>query len=93
LVNSIERIDLYLDKETQDRHLDICFRLPLIGDGIEYVDAKDKTKGYDLVEGDKTGKVVLSKSLVDEKNKNKRLLGRQTQNLKKKQSISNELST
>jgi DNA invertase Pin-like site-specific DNA recombinase len=80
----IERIDVYLDKETQDHHLDICFRLPLVGDGIEYVDAKDKTKGYDLVDGDTIGKVVLYKSLVDEKNKNKRLLGRQTQNLKKK---------
>ena len=44
---------------------------------------KDKIKGYDLVEEDSSGKVVLSKSLVDEKNKKERLLGKKTQNTKK----------
>lgn len=49
----IEKIDVYLDKSSNDHHLDISFRLPLVGDGVEYKDSKNKSLGYDLIRENK----------------------------------------
>ena len=48
----LKRIEVQYDKESKEHVLDIQFKLPLIGDGIEYQDKKDKSKGYQLVDGD-----------------------------------------
>ena len=45
----IDRIEVKLDKETKDHHLDIVFRLPLVDDGIEYEDENSKSTGYELI--------------------------------------------
>ena len=81
----VDRINVSLDKTTKDHHLDIVFRLPLVGDDIEYKDAKNKSAGYEVVGGEKTSSTVIPYSVVKSKGEEKRKLGRQTQNAKKKQ--------
>ena len=45
-------------KETQRGHIfNIKFKLPIVNDGIEYKDDKNKSKGYSIVNG-KKGSVV-----------------------------------
>ena len=45
----LERIEVSLDKETNDHHLDLTFSMGLVGDGIEYQDPKNKSAGYDVI--------------------------------------------
>ena len=52
LMGILKRIEVQYDKESKEHVLDIQFKLPVIGDGIEYQDKKDKSKGYQLVDGD-----------------------------------------
>ena len=81
----VDRINVSLDQTTKDHHLDIVFRLPLVGDDIEYLDAKNKSAGYEVVGGEKTSSTVIPYSVVKSMGETKRRLGRQTQNAKKKQ--------
>ena len=52
LMGILKRIEVQYDKESKEHVLDIQFKLPVIGDGIEYQDKKDKSKEYQLVDGD-----------------------------------------
>ena len=64
----VEKIEVRLDKDTNDHHLDVFFQLGLVGDGIEYDEPKRKGGGYKVVEGSKNTSVVVSK---DPKNSKK----------------------
>ena len=72
----IEKIGVRLDKETNDHHLNINFRMGLVGDRIEYVDTNDKSAGYTVVEGDKGADMVISNEQVQQTHKDTRLSGR-----------------
>ena len=84
----VDRIDVSLDKTTKDHHLDVVFRLPLVGDGIEYIDANNKSAGYKVVDGDKTSTTILYDSIVKSMGARARKDGRQKQNAQKKTSES-----
>jgi len=81
----IDRIEVRLDQETKDHHLDIIFRLPLVGDGIEYVDKNNKSAGYELVDGDTTTTTTVSHELVKSMGVDARRLGRKQEVAKKKE--------
>lgn len=81
----IDRIEVRLDQETKDHHLDIIFRLPLVGDGIEYVDKNNKSAGYELVEGDTTTTTTVIHELVKRMSAEARRLGRKQEVAKKKE--------
>ena len=57
----VERIDVKWLKEPRQHELTITFRLPIVGDHIEWKNPKQKSQGYTLVEGQKTDVVTLSK--------------------------------
>ena len=80
----IERIEVRLNQETKDNHLDIIFILPLVGDGIKYVDKNDKSAGYELVDGDITMTNTVSHELVKSMGVDARRLGRKEEVAKKK---------
>lgn len=80
----IDRLEARLDQETKDHHLDIIFRLPLAGDGIEYVDKNNKSAGYELVDGDTTMNTTVSHELVKSISVDARRLGRKQEVAKKK---------
>jgi len=69
----IERIGVRLDKETNDHHLDITFRMGLVDDEIQYVDTNDRSVGYTVVEGDKGAEIVISKGEVERMHTEKRV--------------------
>ena len=79
----VDRIDVSLDKTTKDHHLDVVFRLPLVGDGIEYIDANNKSAGYKVVDGDKTSTTILYDSIVKSMGARARKDGRHNKMLKK----------
>lgn len=81
----IDRIEVRLDQETKDHHLDIIFRLPLVGDGVEYVDKNNKSAGYELVDGDTTTTTTVSHELVKTMSVDARRLGRKQEVAKKKE--------
>ena len=81
----IHRIEVRLDQETKDHHLDIIFRLPLVGDGIEYLDKNNKSAGYELVDGDTTTTTTVSHELVKSMSVDARRLGRKQEVAKKKE--------
>ena len=80
----VDRINVSLDQTTKDHQLDILFRLPLVGDSIEYRDADDKSAGYEVVNGETTETTVVSNEMVRTIGAAKRKLGRQKQKKKKK---------
>ena len=57
----VERIDVKWLKEPRQHELTITFKLPIVGDRIEWKNPKQKSQGYTLVEGEKTDVVTLSK--------------------------------
>ena len=63
--------------------MDIVFRLPLVGDCIEYVDKNDKSAGYELVDGDTTTTTTVSHELVKSMGVDARRLGRKEEVAKK----------
>jgi DNA invertase Pin-like site-specific DNA recombinase len=81
----LDRIEVRLDKETNDHELEIIFQMGLVGDGIEYVDADDKSAGYDLVEGATDASIVIQYDATQDRHKETRKVARQEQNAKKKQ--------
>jgi hypothetical protein len=52
LMGILDRIEVQYDSKKKEHILDINFRLPLVGDGIEYQDKKNKSKGYKVIDGD-----------------------------------------
>lgn len=80
----VDRINVFLDKETLDHYLDIHFRLPLVNDGIEYKDPENKSSGYTVVEGKKTATSTIAHSMVKSMSAASRKVGRQRQVAKKK---------
>lgn len=47
----VSRIDVYYHPRQREHELKMHFRLPVVGDGIKYKDARNKSKGYTVVEG------------------------------------------
>ena len=88
----VQKIVVTLDQETKDHHLDVIFRLPLVGDGISYYDENNKSSGYQIVDGQKNTEVVISNEIVKSISNANRRNGRKKQNaeleLKKKSSKS-----
>ena len=80
----IDRIDVRLDKETLDHHLDVIFKLPLVGDDIKYIDETRKSAGYEVVDGDTNQPVTISHDVVRRMGAAARKSGRQKQNAQKK---------
>ena len=81
----LNRIEVWLDAETNDHHLDITFKMGLVGDGIEYQDDDDKGAGYTVVEGATDASIVIPYAETQDRHKDARKVGRQEQNAKKKQ--------
>jgi hypothetical protein len=79
----LEKIEIRLNKDTNDHHLDIIFKMGLVNDGIEYVNPKRKSGRYRVVEGDKTVKLVISHEQIRKMHKEARITGRRKQNEKK----------
>ena len=52
-------------------------------DGIEYVDAEDKSAGYEIVEGGTGAPIVIPCAATKNRYKDARKVGRQEQNAKK----------
>jgi hypothetical protein len=57
----LDRIEVELDKDTNDHTLKVFFRLGLVGDGIEYVSEGSKKDGYKVIEGRSDRSVVISR--------------------------------
>ena len=73
LLNTVEEIGVSLDKETNDHHLTINFRMGLVTDGIQYADETSKSGGYELIEGDKQRDMVISKDQVHQMHQSARV--------------------
>ena len=54
------KIEVRLDKDTNDHHLDIIFKMGLVNDRIEYVNPERNSGKYRVVEGDNNAKLVIS---------------------------------
>jgi len=79
----LQRIEVVLDKETNDHHLDITFAMGLVGDDIEYQDPTDKGAGYTVVEGARDTSIVIPYAETQNRHRDARKVGRQEQNAKK----------
>ncbi|MDG2255788.1 MAG: hypothetical protein P8L49_12600, partial [Opitutaceae bacterium] len=90
----VRRIDVTLDKKTNDHQLDLTFALPLFGDGIEYQNPKKKGNGYRVIEGSEHASTVISYAEEQEVHKESRRKGRQRQSAEriKKNSDESELT-
>ena len=75
----VRRIDVSLDKETNDHHLDLTFNLGLVGDGVDYNNPKDKGAGYEVIEGSTNASTVISYAETQNRHKDARRTGRQDQ--------------
>ncbi len=73
LLNTVEEIGVSLDKETNDHHLTINFRMGLVDDGIQYADETRKSGGYELIEGEKQRDMVISKDQVHQMHQSARV--------------------
>jgi DNA invertase Pin-like site-specific DNA recombinase len=76
----VDRIEVRLEKETNDHLLTVYFQLGLVGDGIEYTDTD---KGYTVVEGGRDASVVVSRKKTQEMQRDARITGRKRQVKKK----------
>ena len=70
----VDKIEVRLDKETNDHHLDVFFQLGLVGDGIQYDEPKRKGGGYKVVEGSKNASVVISTGKTQKNSKKNDLI-------------------
>ena len=80
----VDKIVVYLDKQTNDHHLDIHFKLPVVGVSIEFVDKTAKKKGYKVVDGSKSSRVEITDAQRQEYANHKRAEGRRQQALQQK---------
>ena len=79
----LEKIEVRLDKDTNDHHLEIIFKMGLVNDRIEYADRKRKRGEYRVIEGDRNAKLVISYEQTRKMHKEARIVGRRKQNEKK----------
>lgn len=79
----LERIEVRLDKETKDHHLEIFFKMGLVNDGVEYKNSNRKKDGYVLVEGERQTEVVIPYDEIQRLHKETRRTGRRDQISKK----------
>ena len=79
----LEKIEVRLDKDTNDHHLEIIFKMGLVNDRIEYADQKRKRGEYRVIEGDRNAKLVISYEQTRKMHKEARIAGRRKQNEKK----------
>nr|AIF16911.1 resolvase domain-containing protein (spoIVCA) [uncultured marine group II/III euryarchaeote KM3_75_E04] len=70
----VDKIEVQLDKDTNDHHLEVFFRLGLVGDGIQYDEPKRKGGGYKVVEGSKNASVVISTGKTQKNSKKNDLI-------------------
>ena len=80
----VDSIKVSLDQHTKDHHLGVVFRLPLVDDGIEYIDEKNKNLGYEVIDGEKIQTTIIQDAVVKSMSAAARKVGRQKQNAKKK---------
>ena len=80
----VDRIDVRLDKLTNDHHLDVVFRLRLVDDGIQYLDENNKSAGYEIIQGKNIQPITVEHSVVKSRGAIARKVGRQEQNAQKK---------
>jgi hypothetical protein len=59
LMGILDRIEVQYDSDKKEHILDIKFKLPLVGDSVEYQDIKNKKKGYRVVDGDPVAGVKI----------------------------------
>ena len=57
----IERINVKYLPETNEHQIEIMFHLPIVGDGIKYKDANQKSLGYKVIKGEKSTTLMLKK--------------------------------
>ena len=60
----VDRIEVFMSKETKDHYLDIVFQLRLVDDGVQYLDENDKYAGFQIVEGKNTQTIAVKHSVV-----------------------------
>ena len=75
----LDRVEVRLDKKTNDHTLKTFFHMGLVGDGIEYIDPKRKSAGYKVLEGKKTTSVVISHEETKRIQQEARITGRKEQ--------------
>lgn len=63
----VERIDARWNSDSGEHQLTVKFRLPIVGDGIRWIDSSKKSRGYELVDGEYTSTVTLSKKAIRQK--------------------------
>ena len=83
----LDKIEVRLDKNTNDHQLDITFKMGLVGDAIEYEDDDDKSTGYTVIEGATDTSIVIPYAETQKLHQSARRVGRQTQNAKKKMRV------
>ena len=57
----IERINVKYLSESNEHQIEIQFHLPIVGDGIKYKDASQKSLGYKVIKGEKSTVLMLKK--------------------------------
>ena len=75
----LDRIEVRLDKKTNNHTLKVFFRLGLVGDGIEYVDPKRRSAGYKVLEGKNDTSVIISHEETKRIQQEARIAGRKNQ--------------
>ena len=69
LMGILDRIEVQYNFNKKEHILDIKFKLPLVGNSIEYQDIKNKKKGYLVVDGDPVPGVKIPLQNHTEKSK------------------------
>jgi DNA invertase Pin-like site-specific DNA recombinase len=57
----IEKIEAKFNPTTRDHELTLYFNHPLVGDGIRWRNKKDKSKGYEIIEGSSSIPIKVEK--------------------------------
>lgn len=57
----VERIDVKYLPETREHQLLMHFHLPIVGDGIKWLDPDKKSRGYEVLEGDREATLAVKK--------------------------------
>ena len=75
----LDRIEVRLDKKTNNHTLKVFFRLGLVGDAIEYVDPNRRSAGYKVLEGKNDTSVIISHEETKRIQQEARIAGRKNQ--------------
>ena len=79
----LDRIEVRLDKETNDHGLESVFQIGLFGNGIESIDPGEKGAGYELIKGATEASIITSHAVTQNRHKDARKVERQEQNAKR----------